>query len=276
MCLFVRAHGSVVERVPDKNEVLGSIPSAPTLSMEDIPHNDIRAEKEKSDAEARQLALLRGTYQLAQGNFQLNLPILDYLTRIGAFDPSALLTIPQDKVERYLTPPKYHTEVEQPTIQLDVAKTLKFVQELKGENDVNKEDGHSMLSLVDEIVRGVIEADLKYQRQRSFKDLVPGRRPNRPEERESSFDIDSHLDPHASMLRRYVINNQPLVAGRAVEDSVNTAFSTLFSDMRGVVDTINNTGWNTENYQYIAIKKNLDELQYHWEKHHPGEQFFPD
>ena len=25
-----RAHGSVVERVPDKNEVLGSIPSAPT------------------------------------------------------------------------------------------------------------------------------------------------------------------------------------------------------------------------------------------------------
>ena len=28
--LQMRAHGSVVERIPDKNEVLGSIPSAPT------------------------------------------------------------------------------------------------------------------------------------------------------------------------------------------------------------------------------------------------------
>lgn len=241
--------------------------------MEDGSHSETVTEHEKLSDEAKQLALLRGSYQLAQGNPELNLPILDYLTRIQVFNPTALLAIPQERIIKYLTPPKQHTLMEPANIQADVVKTLKSIQQLVSEQGLSTQTEISLESLAEDILSGVISSDLKYQQGSDI--LTRGQRPNRDIEDQTQIESDSPFDPHASLLRRYVIKRTPLIAGRGIDDPVNSAFSMLFEDMGHALDTINATEWTSENFEVISLKKNLDELKYNWEQKHPGERFYP-
>jgi hypothetical protein len=111
--------------------------------------------------------------------------------------------------------------------------------------------------LLDDILLGMVSRDIKYQAQDD--------RPNRQPAQEIT--PDSSNDPHASFVRKYIVNAHP--SGSEAFDKMFRSVGGVFQQYRDVAITP-----TTPSHTLHALNQ-LDMLEKWYEKKHPGHKFYP-
>jgi hypothetical protein len=212
------------------------------------------------DPQKEQLTLLRGIYQLSQGYTDLQKSLMEYLINIGEMDVDILGNIPDEVFDRALTPPKVHAELSDRALKGDLAATKSMIQEFRFAQENGESSNDIVLKpLVVKILRQLLEPETRYQDSIRNRPLQTSNEPIEP---------DSVFDPHASLLRKYVLNGHPIIPGQS---AVNRSFGVLFEDLGHTITAVRRTDQREE---YVGLQFQLYTLESSWERNHPGHQFY--
>jgi hypothetical protein len=213
----------------------------PEGDRQDIEQNEL------TEQQKRAKDLFFQSFRFSQGELFLQEKILKWLVAKGRFDG---LEVPEELpayIQETIVPEKHLTITEGPKKELEKVwgKLNIYVTHLRQSISVDE--------LQPSILRGMIDRDRLYQEKE---------RPNRPDSQQAT--PDSSNDPHASFVRKYIINGQP--TGSDAFDELHRSLVPLLTKSR------------TATYvapKHIVDKDILLSLSSGWENNHPGHTFFP-
>jgi hypothetical protein len=207
-----------------------------------------KEQNELTEQERRAKDLFFQSFRFSQGNTTLQSDLLKWLVVKGYFDNYEIPDRTPDFIKE-IAVPKKHKFVEDDKVQ-ELGKMWSI---LRFTNTRYTKQTTSEGELLPSILRDMVDRDRMYQDQK---------RPNRQIAEEIT--PDSNNDPHASFVRKYVINGHP--TGSDAFDELHRNLTPLLTKSRTA--------------PYVGPKHNLDKdillsLSTGWEKNHPGHTFFP-
>lgn len=219
-----------------------------------IPETTAEKVLPQTEDEIRLFNLFRISFRISQGNPTAQAKMFQWLSATGCLDE---LDIPQD-IPDYAAAiglPKQHTDkLKTVDIQENLLDSWKDLFNAKN----NKDDLGSPEAIATDILNEQLEVDYNY--------ICKKGRPR--ESNGKPYTSDSYQDPHASWIRRYIVNGVSTgVDGLdALHASLRVAFVQRVCNFQD-----DKPGAVTYAYDEVAfsIKKG-------WEKKHPGESFIPE
>ena len=202
-----------------------------------------KAQNELTEQERRAKDLFFQSFRFSQGSLTLQSDLLKWLVVKGYFDNYNIPATTPEFIKE-IAIPKKHKHIEDDR----VAELGKMWSQLRFTNTSYTKQSFSEEELLSTILPAMIERDRVYQDHE---------RPNR----QTSEEIipDSNNDPHASFVRKYVINVHP--TGSDAFDEMHRKLTPMLTKYRNSPPT--------------DRPKDLSVLAKSWEINHPGHTFFP-
>jgi hypothetical protein len=188
------------------------------------------------------------SFRFSQGNNFLQEDIFKWLVAKGYFDN---IEVPEK-------PPLYITEIAVPKKHIPLPDDAR-PSELKKVWDAlykakHRKHGFHSEELLDPVLLRMIDKDRHYQKYER-----PNRQPS------DQVTADSSNDPHASFVRRFILNAHP---------TGSDAFNELHKELAPVLARYRYKNPTGLKYNH-STRQGLVVLAQEWERKHPGQTFFP-